>query len=327
VDRSGIITVRLDTCAPSWPWKRQTPGGRGHWGSAHYAIDEPIDACDFWIVFESLSRTVAARCPPERTIFVTGEPDSIGSYNPGFLAQFHTVVTSRLDIAHTRIIRLQQGQPWFVEKGYDELATMSPIQKSRGVCAIVSDKQHTAGHLARLRFIEQLSALLGDKLEIFGRGIRDFGSKWDLLAKYRYAVVLENYEANDYLSEKLPDAWLAFCYPFYAGCRNIERYFPEIACERIETGDVSNAAQRLLACLQDEKHYDAAIPAITAARRRYLDSVQFFPNISSVLDWVGSEPASQSREIVLKPNEMFTALRNHAGFRGAARAIRRMLRG
>src|SRR5207302_11137215 len=134
--------------------------------------------------------TETCLCPPERTVLVTGEPDSIGRYHPSFLAQFRFVVTGRRDIHHPRILRMQQGQPWHVEKSFDELLAIEPMVKTRNICAISSDKAFTEGHKRRRAFIGALQGMLGDVVDVYGRGIRDFESKWDVLSMYRYAIVL-----------------------------------------------------------------------------------------------------------------------------------------
>ena len=106
-----MIEVKLSTCAPAWPWMRQFPGQLPTWGPFRFHIDSNISNCDAWVVFESLAAREQVKCPHERTIFVTGEPDSLGHYDAGFLSQFHTVVSGRRDIDHPRIFRMQQAHP------------------------------------------------------------------------------------------------------------------------------------------------------------------------------------------------------------------------
>src|SRR5690606_18569390 len=158
------------------------------------------------------------------TLFITGEPNSVGTYPESFLKQFAQVMSSRDDLIHPNIIRRQQGHPWFVEKSYDELIVMPPVIKQADICLITSDKTFTHGHRERLQFALELKARLGSQLDLWGRGIREFNSSWDILSRYRYAIVLENFITHDWLTEKLPDALLAWCVPLYAGCTNLNEY-------------------------------------------------------------------------------------------------------
>src|SRR5689334_17644087 len=90
-----MLNVKLTTCAPQWPWGRQTPAGSFVWEDMRFHVDQEVEECDAWIVFESLAGPQTTRCPPGRTVFITGEPESIGSYQPSFLDQFARVVTGR----------------------------------------------------------------------------------------------------------------------------------------------------------------------------------------------------------------------------------------
>ena len=47
-----MIRVRLTTSFPSWPLLRQTPGGRGVWGDHRFFVNEDVDACDYWVVYD-----------------------------------------------------------------------------------------------------------------------------------------------------------------------------------------------------------------------------------------------------------------------------------
>jgi hypothetical protein len=297
-----MINVKLSTCAPRWPWLRQMPGGRAEWGPFRFHIDSDVKDCDAWVVFESLEKTETAECPPERVIFIAGEPDSIGKYQAGFLEQFFYVVSGRDDLVHPRQLRIQQGHPWFVEKSYDELLKLPPFTKTRDVCVISSDKAFTEGHRQRLAFVEILKKKLGDRLDVYGRGIRDFDSKWDVLAPYRYAVVLENFSGDDFLTEKLPDAWLAYCFPLYYGCTNVGRYFPDGAWVDFNLSQADEAASMIAELISDPNDYERRLPEIFSARQHYLNHVQFFANLANILQTVICSTSNVSKIVTLHPN-------------------------
>jgi hypothetical protein len=298
-----MLDIKLTTCAPNWPWARQTPGAQLEWGPFRFHVDRPVERCDGWVVFESLSEPDETICAPENVIFIAGEPDSVGSYKPAFLEQFFHVISGRNDLGHKRQIRFQQGHPWFVEKTFDELASMQPFPKQRDICVISSDKAFTDGHRARLEFVDKLKARLGDRVDVWGRGIRDFDSKWDLLSPYRFAIVLENYAGPDWLTEKLPDALLAYCYPIYHGCSNLERYLPDNACLRINMDDPEGALNDIERLLDTPDIYENSLGDIANARQYYLHNLQFFANLATRLQTLMVDRPPE--KIMVKPNSEF----------------------
>lgn len=298
-----MVEVKLSTPAPNWPWARQTPGSSGCWGDLRFYVDQDIQRADAWVVFESLAAEARAECPPDRVVFVTGEPSSIGCYHPGFLAQFSHVVTGIPGLTHPNVIRRQQGHPWFVEKSFDELIGMEPPEKVSSICLIVSSKSFTPGHRERLAFTQALRSRLD--IDVFGRGIRDFASKWDLLAPYRYAIVLENAQEEHFITEKLPDALLAFCYPFYVGCPNAGDYFPAGSWQPLTFSDVEESVDLIHRCVGDPLHYARVLPAVGQAREHYLRQLQFFPNLQHVLEGVVRDSAQAARPVRLLPNAHF----------------------
>ena len=301
-----MLDIKLDTCATTWPWGRQTPGGHLQWGGMRFAVDRPIECADAWVVFEELACEQTVRCPSDRTVFMCGEPDSIGSYPADFLAQFHWVISGRTDLVHPRQIRLQQGHPWFVEKSFDELTAMRCPPKTRSVCVISSDKAFTEGHRERLRFVQALRDELGDEIDVWGRGIRDFENKWDVLAPYRYAVVLENFSGPDFLTEKLPDALFAFCVPLYHGCSNLDRYFDfSSSVLPVDLQQPQQTAALLRRLLDDPMDHARRLPAIVEARDWCLRHGQFFPNLVAALQVVVGLGREQPGCIRLRPRAAF----------------------
>lgn len=296
-----MLKIKVTTCAPQWPWARQTPSGLLIWEDILFIMDQEVEDCDAWVVFESLSSTQTARCPSDCTLLVSAEPNSIGSYPQEFLGQFSQVMTSRDDLVHENILRRQQGHPWFVEKNYDELLSLPPPIKHADICLITSDKFFTPGHRDRLRFALDLKARMGDKVDLWGRGIRDFSSSWDLLSNYRYAIVVENLLARDWLTEKLPDALLAWCVPIYVGCTNLSDYLPMGGCIKMDGLDVDAMAGVLENLLSDPLNYERRLPAVKEAREYYLNHLQFFANLAPVVRDICARSKSRPLEKKIYP--------------------------
>ncbi|MGO4408025.1 glycosyltransferase family 10 [Bosea sp. RAF48] len=285
---------------------RQTPGRSGRWGSFRFSVDEALKHCEAWAVFESLETRADVFCPPDRTVFITGEPSDIGRYHPEFLAQFGYVISGRNDLSHPRQIYLQPAHPWFVERDLDELLVMPPPAKSRDICVLISDKAFTEGHRRRLDFLERLRQV-HPAIDIFGRGIRPFESKWDTLLPYRYTLVLENSDERDFVTEKMPDAWLAFCHPIYSGSVNAERYASPDAFTRIDIAEPEAAIARIGSLLADETGYGTCLPAVVAARQDYLTRWQFFGNLAGALEIIVGLSRKPPEMITIRPNSEFLA--------------------
>lgn len=313
-----MINIKLTTCAPNWPWARQLPGGGTDWGPFRFHIDTDIDECDAWFVFESLPSPQKATCPANRTVFITGEPDSIGNYEPAFLRQFARVVSGRNDIEHPGLIRLQQAHPWFIEKSYDELVAMSVPEKTRNLCVITSDKDFTEGHKKRLEFTAQLKDALGDKVDVYGRGFNDFDSKWELLSPYRYAVVIENFAGDDFLTEKLPDAWLAHCLPFFHGCPNLGRYFPADGYVAIDVDAPEQSIATIARLSANNMAYEEHSSAMARSRSHYLDHQQFFANLSFLARSLILAGESRKQSLLLLPNGQVANTRFGWSFRSSS---------
>lgn len=296
-----MINIKVTTCAPDWPWTRQLPGNSTDWGPFRFHVDTDVDECDIWFVFESLAKSEKVNCPPERTVFITGEPDSLGSYSKEFLKQFHYVVSGRKDVNHPRIIRMQQGHPWFVEKTFDELINMQPPVKTKELCIVTSSKAFSEGHRERLKFVDAVKAEFGDRVDIYGRGIRDFDSKWNVLAPYKYSIVLENYIGENFITEKLPDAWLTFCAPFYSGCLNISDYFKSGAWVDIDINKQIESLKLISNTINDKGHYSFMLPSIVSARRDYLLQEQFFARLIQFSKYLISIPSSKACANVIYP--------------------------
>src|SRR5262249_35709712 len=155
-------------------------------------VNEDVEACDYWVVYEGLPAAARTTCPPERVVLVTGEPPSIKSYASRFLEQFSTVVTCHPGIAGPGVVRSHQAQPWHIGvvqgagtavtpfpevADFDALSAGEPGPKSRNLSVICSSKAITEGHRRRLRFVEALAAHFGDRIDVFGRGFREVPDK------------------------------------------------------------------------------------------------------------------------------------------------------
>jgi hypothetical protein len=231
------------------------------WGDCTFFIDLPVREADAWVVFENLSEPTRAQVPPERTILITGEPPSIRSYRTSYLQQFAHIVTCHSQLRlpsndnRPKVHNAPQGLPWHIgvnrlendriERTFEQLAQPKAPPKNRLISVICSNKSMTRGHMLRQQFVARLAEHFGGCLDVFGRGHREVGDKWDAIAPYHYHIVLENESVPDYFSEKLTDCYLAGAYPFYYGCPNVRDYFPADSLTSIDILDPESAIEKI----------------------------------------------------------------------------------
>jgi hypothetical protein len=294
--RPAVLKVKLTTSFPQWPLSRQTPGGGGLWKNVQFYIDQPVDECDAWFVYDGLVQPETTICPAENIVFVTAEPPSIKIHDAKWLRQFARVISSQRNLRHPGIQLSQTGLPWHVGKSYDELSREGFPEKSKSLSIIASNKNFTAGHQQRLAFVEQLRRRsCGD---FFGRGIRELPDKWDGLAEYRYSVAIENCEYPDYWTEKIADCFLAGTTPFYYGCPNIADYFPAEAFVWIDPASPENALGRIEEVLA-ANDYGRRQPALTRAKNLVLNEYNLFNLLADFCAGLNFE--SRRRKVQLKP--------------------------
>lgn len=283
---------------------RQTPGGKGIWEKFQFSDSSEVSACDYWIVLNDLPCAQTVVCPPERTILFALEAESIFRYPDAFIRQFGTIVTCQKNLSHPRVVNDLTTTFWFLERTFDELIALksTDIQKTRTLSLITSNKTFSEGHRKRLEFAQALKSRLGEDLDIFGRGIHDFDSKWEVLAPYRFSIVIENTPASLFLTEKMCECFLTYTFPFYIGCSEAEDIFPPGSFIRLDPEDLDGAEEIIRTTLACKEFWEERLPAMEEARRRYLYDVQFFPRAVSILRQLETLPASGPVPIRLNPH-------------------------
>jgi hypothetical protein len=279
-------------------WHGRFPGGIPLRGSCHFSFDRDERNYDWLVVYDDLPSVSGERftlweealaCPRAQTLLITTEPSTIKIYGKVFLRQFGHVLTSQEPwiVRHPGAIFSQTGLIWFYggcgPKGsYDYISAHSPLDKSCDISTVCSSKQqkHTL-HNARFEFTQKLKAVL-PSLDIFGHGVRFIDDKADALDTYRYHVAIENHVCPHHWTEKLSDAFLGSCLPFYHGCPNAADYFPEESFIPINIHDFGESAERICKAIRD-REYEKRLPAILESRRLVLDTYSLFPLLSRLI--------------------------------------------
>lgn len=298
-----MTTIKFIYPYPDWPVIRQTPGGSGIWKDYRFLINGDEEEYDFCVVFNSLlHNTEIVKCHPDNIIFLTGEPYSIRKYQKKFLNQFAHIVTCQKEVRHRDITYLHQGHPWFVNKSYDELIANKYVEKTKQISIVTSNKQFTKGHRKRYDFTMALKECFGDQIDLFGRGIRDFDDKWDVLAPYKYSIPIENDVCDDWITEKLYDCYLSHTFPLYYGSPNVNSYFSENSYLKIDINNLDHSKRTIESVLNDPLHYEKHLGHLIQAKEKYLNTYNIFPLI---VDLIEAKKLDKNR-----PKELITLQQN-----------------
>ncbi len=222
--------------------------------------------------------------------------------------------TTHRQLVHPHVTLGQPALPWHVGRrqqghrnieftwNYDELKGFSTGPKERLISVISSDKTQTAGHRRRLELVRHLKAHFGDRLDVFGRGIREVEDKWDAIAPYRYHIALENGVYPHYWTEKLSDAFLAGAFPLYLGCPNVGEYFPAGSFAPLDANDAARAITTIEQAIADQR-YERSLGDVAEARRLVLDRYNLFPLLADML--AASPPVGERVRTTLRPETDF----------------------
>jgi hypothetical protein len=192
-----------------------------------------------------------------------------------------------------------------VGKSYDELMALAEVPKTKKISMITSNKTMNDGHKKRLEFCFKLKDYFGSAIDLYGRGIRDFDDKWDVLAPYEYSIAIENDVVPHWMTEKLYDCFLAHTFPIYYGCPNIAEYFNSKAFETIDIHNLDDSKKTIEKILNTPGHYVQHLPDIKAAKIRYLEHYNIFPLIIELIEGKKLVVQSHRTSITLKPETDF----------------------
>ena len=285
-------------------------------GRYQFFLDgDDADEYDFWVVQGKGVRVAeTVRVAPENTIFLATEPRSVLRYPQRYLSQFGHVCTCQEHTTyvgpHTTVHHTPAILPWFIgykedregvvtfTKDCDDFLSSPMPEKTKLLSVISSNKAFTQGHIDRLRFVEKLKQHFGDKVDVFGRGENPFDDKWDVVAPYKYHIVIENSSDLYYWTEKLGDCYLAGAFPLYHGCRNITDYFPRQAFEPIDIRRPEQAIAIIESQINSNR-YEASIQQLEECRQKMLQEWNLFEFIVGFCDKLN--PDMPKKMVTIQP--------------------------
>ncbi len=276
------------------------PGsGAYEWRPGFVFTDDPTCADYDWLVvydelpaddrgtfrdgFEPLA------CPREHTILATWEPISVKRYSRAYTRQFGHLLSNRPPEAeHHPHYHLGRGYyHWFCGHTREELAR-SP-EKTREISAVCSAKRmRRTQHRARFDLVSALAAAIPG-FDWYGKGVRPLERKYEALDPYRYHVAVENHIGAHHWTEKLADAFLCECLPFYAGDPAIFEVFPKDSLIRIPINDPVKAI-RIVKDALAANEYARRREAVLEAKRRILERYNFWDQVIEVIRSAEEQP-------------------------------------
>jgi hypothetical protein len=309
---SRPLTIRLSIAMPPQGVNLYTPQGSMRWGTSLFELNPPAESpCDFWVVHSYSAEIETARVAPANTLFINGEPPAKKRYPRAFYNQYHHVVDSHPNTGHPRTILYAPCVGWHVGLdsfnnrfvfGYDHLKTLPPPPKQNRISVVCSNVAKTAGQRQRLAFLAALKHRLGDRVVHFGRGFTPVGDKLEVIAPFRYNLVLENSVHPHYWTEKLADAYLGWAFPVYSGCPNLGEYFPSDSFLAIDIRDQDAAIRTIENLLQRPE--PPVLTGVAQARQLVLDHYNPFALCDQL-----------ARQLFIAAPPELVTVRNHRVFR------------
>jgi len=295
-------------------YRPQLPDAAPQWGDCEFIFDYNEENYDWLVVYDDLPSTcskvkkipgqVELNCPPKQTLLMTMEPSNIKIYGQVFVEQFGYVLTSQESLAlkHPNKIFSQPALRWFFGRGssnvisYDELDQAEPYVKTKLLSSVCSAKQQKQTlHYKRYHFVQEIKKYLPE-MDLFGHDVKEMDDKAESLTDYKYHVAIENHYALHHWTEKLSDAYLAYCLPIYYGCPNIEDYFPRESYILVDIDKPKEAAVIIKKAIENDE-YKKRLPFIIEARNRVLKKYNMFAEIAKIISnhVPGNEPMTQNR--------------------------------
>ena len=324
--RIAVLTTRAAQSAFEYfrPFIVPNPDGTPRWGDVEFVYNPDGGEFDGAVVWQSvapLDQARSLRVPPSRTLLAIVEPPDILTLPAGYTRQFAAALGPDPTVRCKRRFVRSGGHHWFVELTAEEAVMKPLLEKPRLISAVVSAKTDTPGHRRRLHFMRALKEHFGDRLDWFGRGVREIGGrKLNALEEYRYHLVFENGVWPHYWTEKLADAFVANCLPFYWGDPLLAKTFNPQSYVPIEIDDVAATIWHLEQAIAGD-WWGQRQEAIAESRRRVVEELHPF---RIWMECLQSLPASSTEEITIQPFDRFAfSLRERIGLKWRRMTARR----
>jgi len=264
--KNGLYSMTDNRTPLNWKWVRDK---KEHSGITIFSDDK---MCDLELIksINSKYKIGLIMEPPGINNNVYNNLDQIINY-------FDFILTYNKDIIEkypNKAKYYPYGGSWILEQ------YIGIYEKSSNVNMLFSNKTITDGHKLRHKVYNEIK-----KVDFYGSGCnKPFEYKEEIISPYRFSIVIENSQINDYFSEKLLDTMALGTIPIYWGTKNISKYFNK---EGIITFNTIEELKNILNTLTPEL-YNSKIQAVTEnlnlVRKYYCQEDWIFDNIFKHLE-------------------------------------------
>jgi hypothetical protein len=256
-----------------------------------------LPECDALVIFNTPGENIQTLCYPENVIAFMMEPGLRREHPWMFkgLKQYQKVYSPIQQSAHT--IQSHGFLGWYFKQDYTYLKNLTLPEKTKAISCIASNLKQLEGHRLRLNFIKILQQRFS-QMDFFGKGSNFLEDKMNGLLPYRYSIAIENTSQPDYFTEKINDCFLTYTVPFYYGCRNIGRYFPERSYIQIDIANPELAIRKIESVLTNDD-WEKRLDAVKEARQLVLNKYQPLAGAADALRQI--KISSEKKMIILKP--------------------------
>ena len=106
--------------------------------------------------------------------------------------------------------------------------------------------------------------------------------KENILLEYKYHLVVENNKEYNYATEKLWDALICECLPFYWGCPNLEEYLDPLCFVRLDLNDIPGSIEIIKKAIKED-WWSQRINIIRREKEKLINELGFFPNLAKII--------------------------------------------
>lgn len=277
-----------------------------------FFLNSDIVDPDYWFVLEDInSEYETAFIDPKNIFYLNVETSYDKAYFlqkhiKFYMDQFYNKYGCYTDFTKNYYSDLP-FLPWMINNSENEnafsehkrniefLKKYEPVQKSRLISVICSDKKHTVNHKLRYEFVYNLKKHFGDELDWYGRGVNKINDKWDGIHQYKYHIVLENDSRNYLVSEKLYDSYLGLSFPFYYGAPNLKNYFNKNSFKEIDILDTKHSIKVIEEGISSNL-YEKNLEKLKISRDKVLNELNLFIRISNLIDKNEKNKITSNRE-------------------------------
>jgi len=280
--------------APNWgltskqmvsDYINQTPGCRGVWNNI--AVTDDVKEADYLIIQDNCDYNLLSMFDKNKRLYFSREAldsHSINSYPSNDVKRFSYWDGTGLLWTKWWYPSKSSGG---INKTYDELIDEKPINKTKYLSCIQSDKSHQWGHRLRHNFLRDF-VNTADYLDLYGsirysNKVLEDNDKCSGLDDYRYTLAFDNQNTiKDFFGTQFTDAILRWTVPIYWGGADLGKYFPEGSYIELDI-ESDNEIERITRLIEEDD-YNSRLNAIGEARKLILNEYNMWPIIEKVIE-------------------------------------------